>query len=411
VSQASRTPRLFYGWWIVIALSLGNFIVYVGVSQGSLGVFNKALVDTFGWSRGAVSMIGTLILLVPGVLAYFIGAICDRYGARIVCTVGILSAVAGFVVASASTSLAQFYTFSVFLAVAEVNLGFVPMQVLVSHWFHARPGLALGIATAGISMGGIVGPLLMTSIIQDHGLRAAFGVCAVGCLVLATPLIVFVVRNRPADMGLRALGEEPSAEAQADEPQQTEPTGMTLREAARTRTFWALIFNSVGIFYAIFAIAQHWVLLLTDLDLSITVAARLLTVYYALGVLSRFFWGPVFDRYDSKVVGLWMSGLMAAMVVLMTLANATPIVPYLYAIIFGFCYGGFIFMRPLLTAEYFGARHVGKILGAASAVVTVLSSVSPAVTGYLFDATGSYRIPFAVTAVVAVGPGHEGRVR
>jgi cyanate permease len=59
-------------------------------------------------------------------------------------------------------------------------------------------------------------------------------------------------------------------------------------------------------------------------------------------------------------------------------------------------------MRPLLTAEYFGARHVGKILGAASVVVNV-SAISPAVTGYLFDVTGSYEIPFAVAAVVAVG--------
>ena len=124
--------------------------------------------------------------------------------------------------------------------------GFIPMQVLVSHWFHARPGLALGIATAGISLGGIVGPLLISTIIQDHGLRAAFGVCAVGCFVLATPLVVFVVRSRPSDLGLRALGEKPSAEAQTGEPQQTGPAGMTLREAARTRTFWALIFNNVG---------------------------------------------------------------------------------------------------------------------------------------------------------------------
>jgi MFS family permease len=155
-------------------------------------------------------------------------------------------------------------------------------------------------------------------------------------------------------------------------------------------------------FYAIYGIAQHWVLFMTDRGLTAATAARLLTIYYSLGVIGRFVWGPLFDKYSSKGVGLTLTTIMATMVALLTFGGeGTRSIPYLYAIIFGFCYGGFIFMKPLLIAEYFGTQSLGKILGVASAITAFLSSLAPAITGFLFDLTKSYHLSFVVATAMA----------
>jgi len=176
---------------------------------------------------------------------------------------------------------------------------------------------------------------------------------------------------------------------------------LSLRASIKTITFWTLILASTGMFYAIYGIAQHWVLLMTDRGLTAATAAKLLTIYYSLGVIGRFVWGPLFDKYSIRGVGLTLTTIMAAMVALLTFGGPAPTIPYLYAILFGFCYGGFIFMKPLLIAEYFGTQSLGKILGVASAISAFLSSLAPAITGFLFDLTRSYHLSLVVATAMA----------
>ncbi len=404
----TRTPHqrlLIRGWSIVAVLTLANFTVYAGTSEGSLSVFWRALVNEFGWSRGMMSTVGTLHLMIPGLAAYGIGAACDRFGSRRIATLGILAGALGFMTASMAGRLGHFYVFATLVALAESGIGFIPMQLLVSRWFPSGRGFAMAVATAGISVGGVTGPLLAMSLIERYSWRVAFAFYGIGCLVVAAPALFLLVRNRPADVGLDVPEARPSAEeADGGEDAASNNHGVRVGVAVRTLSFWAITLTTAAGFYAVYSIAEHWVLYVTGQGLELRVAARLLSLYYFMGVLGRFLWGPLFDRFAGKPVALTIVSGMTLNVAMLTFWTGAPAVPYVYAVMFGLCYGGFIFMMPLLLAEQFGVRHLGKIIGASAAVAAFLSSLSPAITGFLFDATGTYRAPFAVaTIVVASG--------
>lgn len=394
-------PRLFRGWWVMLAVCLANATLYVGACEGSLSVFFPTLLREFGWSRAKVSTIGTLHLMTPGLVAFAVGAACDRLGPRRLATVGIFAGTAGFLAAAGARSIASFYGFAVALALAESSVGFVPMQVLASRWFVRHRGLAMAIATAGISLGGMAGPVLTAALIGVHGWRAAFWVYGAACLLLAVPALFLLVRDRPEELGLAPDGAPPeSSPKTAAEPGPA--PGLPVGAAVRTPTFWAVTLTTAFLFSAVYAVSEHWVLLTTSQGMSVEGAARLLSFYYLMGVVGRFFWGPLFDRFAKKRVALAIVSGMAAMVGLLAFAHDRPYVPHLYALVFGFCYGGFLFLFPLLLGEYFGLRDLGKIIGASATVSAVLASLSPTLTGLLFDLTGSYRAPFLAMTVLAV---------
>ena len=75
---------------------------------------------------------------------------------------------------------------------------------------------------------------------------------------------------------------------------------------------------------------------------------------------------------------------------------------YLFAVIFGFSYGGFIALESPLVADLFGLRSHGAILGMAAFGAAIGSAIGPLVVGRIFDVTVGYQIGFLVCAVLSV---------
>jgi len=381
-------------WGAVASIAAANAALYLSSGQGSLSVLYRYLVIEFGWSRARLGSIGTVTLLLAGVLGVVAGAACDRFGPRRVVTVGSLSVALGCGLAAAATGLAFLYAFALCMALAQAAMGFAPAQLVVSRGFARQRGLAMGIATAGISLGGLVGPLATSGLAEATSWRAAYGVYAAIAL-LAAPLVAW-------QLGGIAMPTEPAGRR---------PGGLTrLRTVLRQREFWFPTLALAAMLYAVVAIAQHWVLMQQDRGMAATEAAGLLTLYYAAGLAGRFVFGPLYDRYAPARVGRVQALIMAALLALLWLPDVGW-VPLSYALLFGLGYGGFLFLAPLLLGErYAGHPELGTIVGAAASVSAILYSTAPAVAGWLFDATGSYAatIGLAVTmALIAAGLVHR----
>src|ERR1700722_10902171 len=144
--------RVFYGWWIVVAAFLNLFFA-VGIIYYGFPVFYPAFVASLGFTRAQVTqgfLLGFLVVGVPfGLLA---GVLIDRIGARWV----ILSGV-GFIGLPLILmgSITKFWQYEL-LCIAEV-LGYtlagpIANQVLISRWFRARRGRAMGYAYLGLGL-------------------------------------------------------------------------------------------------------------------------------------------------------------------------------------------------------------------------------------------------------------------
>jgi MFS family permease len=88
-SGSGPSPRIFYGWWIVVAAFLNLFFA-VGIIFYGFPVFYPALVAFLGFTRAQVTqgfLLGFLVVGLPfGLLA---GALIDRIGARWVILSGV----------------------------------------------------------------------------------------------------------------------------------------------------------------------------------------------------------------------------------------------------------------------------------------------------------------------------------
>ena len=177
--QLSEKPKLFYGYWIVVATFFCLFIVS-GCGFFAFSLFVRPLQTDLGWGRGDIMAAFTIFYLVVGVASPFIGRVVDRYGARRVISIGALIAGIGFMSLSLVNSLWHFHVSYAIIGIGMTAIGQVPSSAIVSNWFKKRRGTAIGIMSAGIGTGGFVlAPLLGSYLIPNFGWRDSYLALAV----------------------------------------------------------------------------------------------------------------------------------------------------------------------------------------------------------------------------------------
>jgi sugar phosphate permease len=196
--------RIHYGWVIVLAgagiMSATSFASY------TFGVFLKPLILDFGWERGPLSLVPSIILLLWGLSSIITGKLCDMYGPRVLCTLGGIFLGAGFILTAHVTTLVQVYLFWGLLPGLSIGCCITPIVTTIPRWFTQKTGLAVGIPFAGVGAGALVSPLLAQMLTTAFGWRNAFIILGIVALVIMIPLAQ-LLRKDPAQMGRKAYGE------------------------------------------------------------------------------------------------------------------------------------------------------------------------------------------------------------
>lgn len=389
--------RIFHGWRIVAA-SFANLFVVVGIAYYSFPVFYASLIDEFGWSRAEVTA-GYFfsILLVGPVFGISAGFLLDRYGARRIILAGLLFAGTAFVGFAFMHSLLAYYLFYFMQTVGYVSAGPVPNQVLVSHWFSRMRGRAMGLAYVGIGLGGAVAPVLTEFLIRAIGWRQAMLVMGAVILLGLSVLTLALVKNRPADIGLYPDGDAAPVVRQAD----SGAAGTHLRAAMRTRAFWMILLASLMSIGAVGGVIQHLQLYLRDQQFSPEQAARVASFLLTASILGRVTMGYLADRFSRKYVMLAACTMIAAGIGVLYFSTATSTV-YLFAFIFGFGMGADYMLIPLMTAECFGLKALGRLMGVILATDAVAQALAPVLVGRIYDLQRSYDWGFALLGCMAV---------
>ncbi|MFN8641394.1 MAG: MFS transporter [Candidatus Binatia bacterium] len=202
--------RIFYGWRIV-GVAFVTHCLTTGIVFYSFGVFLPTLAEAFGWSRAQTSFGFSLSSLCGAFYSPAVGRIVDRRGSRPSQLVGAVAMAAGFWLLHGVGSLLQFYlVMGTVVSFGAPALGGLPSNAAVARWFVRRRGQALGIATAGISMGGVIFVPVTEWLIARVGWRGAFAWLGAIVLVAAVPPVALFMRRSPESMGLEPDGEPPA---------------------------------------------------------------------------------------------------------------------------------------------------------------------------------------------------------
>jgi OFA family oxalate/formate antiporter-like MFS transporter len=120
----------------------------------------------------------------------------------------------------------------------------------------------------------------------------------------------------------------------------------------------------------------------------------------AMSSLGRLACGVLGQWFQLRYVAAVALSLQVVGLVVLMFARNLPMV-YAYVIFFGPAYGTMVILFPSIVGAYFGRRSYAYIFGMLFAIVSLASAGSPLLAGYVFDAMGSYRIPFSAAAAIS----------
>jgi len=370
-------------------------------AQFSFGVFFSALLEEFGWSRGALSGAFALYAFGYSGLAVVSGHLTDRWGPRAVIAVGGGFLGAGWIAMSMTSSLWHPYVFYGVVAALGMSTANVPCSATVARWFVRRRGLATGLATAGGSLGAFCLPPLAQILVSGVGWRRAYVIFG-AAILLSLNLLAPLMKRDPEGLGLTPDG---GARAEHTGAPSARGSDYTMREAMRTRAFWVLFSLFAATWIPIFAPLVHLVPLARGLGVDPLVAATLVSALGMAGIAGRLIMGSLSDRIGRRsAIGI---GLVLQILAFLGFAVAGAL-PGLYAasIAFGFSYGAVASLFPAIVADFFGREQAGSLVGLLFAMSGSMAALGPLGAGFIYDRTGSYGPAWVASAalnVVALG--------
>jgi sugar phosphate permease len=374
----------------VAATSFLALLAIVGLALYGLPFYYDFMVTEFGWSRTQVTSGNALSKLLVGPLFGFIaGWMVDRFGPRKLMLGGIMMAGLALIGLGSMTALWMFYLFYLFNALGYVCGGPLPNQVLLTRWFDKARGKAMGFAYLGIGIGGFLVFQLSAWLEARFGWRVALQILGVLIIAIAFPMAYFV-KESP-----EAAAEKKAAEKN---PVPTAPIGWAFKSGA----FYLLAVGSMCSIGAVGGANQHLKLFLgLDLNYTQQAAANVASLVLGFSLVGRLLMGWLADRYPKKYVMLLIYLIVASAIPLLFFADA-PGVIYLFAIIFGIGLGGDYMIIPLMAAELFGVKVMGRVMGLILTADGVAEALVPMLVGNLRDSTTSYATGFIVLIVLAL---------
>lgn len=385
-----------------MAAAAGSVLGIAYGAQFSYGVFVRAMEDDLGWSRGQLAAPQAAYIFVYSALSFLSGIATDRYGPRVVIALGAVLLGSAYAMMSLVTSLWQVYLILVVVGAIGMSASFVPCNATVVKWFVRKRGRALGVSASGNSLGNIVVPLIAASLISTFGWRQSWLLLGIGAAVIMSAAASAMARD-PESVGLlpdgdahdprvvpRAVGAAATATVEA---------AYTAREAMRTQAFWIIYGVYLLTWMAVFIPLVHAPAFTEDLGYSTLTGASVVSAIGLGGLFGRLTVGPASDRVGRRPALATMLVFEASAFVLLALGSTLSLL-YPAAFLFGFAYGGGVVVFPALAGDFFGRASAGAIVGMIFAAAGAPAATGPFVAGFLFDATGSYRVAFVLGAIV-----------
>jgi len=383
--------KIYYGWWVVGGAFLLLFCS-MGTHFYAFPVFFDVLVREMEWTRTQVALALTVGTFVLGAVGLLVGGLIHKVGLRPVLVCGTLIAGLGFLLLTTVTEPWQFYLYyGLVLSAGIAGIEAVPTMTAVEAWFDRGKSTALGVATTGMGMGGVVMAPLAGWLISRYDWQITFVFMAGIVILVGIPISVIIMRTP----GGRKVA-----------PRQEQQEGLkardaTIGQALRQKSFWLVSIGAMLWLWAYLIGLTHQVAFAVDIGIDRVAAAGAVGLLCAFSIPGRLGFGKLGDIMDKRYVMMMAASLqVVAFVILLKTTNLTML--YIYSSLIGVGMGGLTPILPGLLTDYFGRNHFAAIYGASGMVNTLGLMIGPVYGGWLFDTTGSYSLAFLSGIIITL---------
>lgn len=398
VSQLLQRRGIHYAWVIAAVTFLAMLVT--SAALGLPGAMLQPLSREFGWTTEQLSSVFAVRFALFGLLGPFAAVFIMRFGLRRVVTIALVLIGTAIALATRITQLWQLFAlWGLLLGLGTGMVAMVLGAVVANRWFTERRGLVMGLLAASTATGQLIFLPIAAWLIEHWGWRFAVVPVCIAALVVVT-LVVLLMKNAPADLGLRPYGEAQGATAAAAAPAPVLGISgpfQVLAEAARNRTFWIL----AGTFFVCGLstnglVQTHFISLCGDRGLGVVPAASVLSMMGVFDLFGTTLSGYLSDRYDNRKLLLAYYGLRGVSLLWLPYSGFSLVGLSLFAAFYGLDWIATVPPTVKLCATEFGKERAGLVfgwvfaahqLGAATAAYlaglsrTILLTYNPALIG------------------------------
>jgi sugar phosphate permease len=396
--KPSHASQFHYAW---VILAVGTLVVFcaLGLARFGYTMVLPAMQAGLGFSNTEAGGLATANLVGYLALSVIGGALAARYGPRVVITSGLLVAAAGMLLTGLSDSFAEA---AVWRAITGLGSGAsnVPAIGLLAAWFvQRRRGLAAGIGVTGSSFALIVLGLYVPRVLDGFGpdgWRMCWFIFAGTTLAVAV-FAYTILRNRPADLGLRPLGAPKDSSTAAVLAKE-----LNWSSVYQSGTVWHLgmIYVAFGFSYIIY-MTFFTKYLITEGGYSPGGAGRLFMIMGWFSLLCGLIWGSVSDRLGRKTALAVVYVIQAAAFSLFALWPSSPGF-FISACLFGISAWSIPAIMAATCGDLLGSRLAPAGLGFITLFFGIGQAAGPGVAGIIADASHSLSPALLLASGVAL---------
>lgn len=384
-----RTNQSVRPWLVCLGGAIMLFSV-MGLGSNVYSVYQPYIIAQNGFTNTQAAWIITTrsLFIVLGMLTA--GGVCLRLGIRRACTGALLLLALSRFLFGAAASLPAYLAAAAITGLAYSWGGMIPLSLLINSWFRDRNAFALGLASAGSGLATILIPAPLTWILQNQGLRHAFWTEAALVLVL-TLLVVLLVRDTPAQLGLRPYCQAADQTAPPEPAVHPAPQGMS-------PLYWGLFLTAVFLTGAPtgIGISNVGVLYRTEGFDPGTVAALVSCVGLAL-MAGKMLYGELADRLGGRLASYLLYGLSLLSYVLLCMApGGSRLIAFAAVTAFGLGLPLSNVSFSIWARDFLGDKGFARGLKWSQSLYALGIVAFGPVPGWLADRTGSYVASYAL---------------
>lgn len=376
---------IHHAWWIMVSCC-AMMITAIGINGTVQSIFLKPVSDSLGCGIGELSLYITIRSLVSTAFIPIAAKLTLKYDLRMVLSMAF--AVQGLCLASMGsfTSLYQFYIFGGIGGAASAFVFFLPVPMLISHWFSAKTGTVLGISMAFSGVGGAIFTPLGSYIIQTFGWRTAYPFLGFAGIAITLPFTLFVIRRTPAEKGLLPYGQTAKTNETAAPK---ELAGIMAKDALKMPAFYLVAFFALAVNLT-GAIVMHLPNLTQSKGFSFTSAA-IATSFFTVGIIfGKLALGYLSDRIGTRNAIVCIASVGILSIVIMFFNSRIVSLHFFGTFCLGVCTSLATLGAPLAVPARFGMKDYTTIFSYISTVCALASAFGTTVYGFVYDKTGSY---------------------
>ena len=377
-------------WPVVVLLSFGMIIAYF--DRVNLTIALPVMAGDFGWSKTQQGLAMSSIFWTYTALQIPSGILVDRYGVRTPYLIGFLLWSIASAATSLITALSGLVLIRLLVGMGESVVTPASMRYIRLHFDERQRGFAVGLYMTGTKLGPALGFPVCAYLVAALGWRPMFILIGVVSLIWLVPWMLWVKKDDVAAL---------PRDRQKTEGRAADVQRVSAAEIMRSPVIWGVIIGTYCYMYFVYY-CMTWMpiyfkeqhgMSIKEMGWYGGVAFAGMAVVAALaGAAADWFIRRGFDPINVRKAFTIAGFILAATQTVAVFTDSVNVM--LFFAVFSLCGLG------LATANYWALTQslipggsIAMVVGIQNTAANLAGIVSPWLTGWLIEKTGSFNAP------------------